>query len=123
MSRKIRRNANIAFTGLGVGIIITALLLGSWLGLGLQLPLALFGVLIMEGGLWGFSGKMLPSERRFTALRNEADNILRLVRQLNAAGIAATKGTEDDERFQATLEEMHNSVRLMARLATQEDNL
>ncbi len=77
----------------------------------------------MEAGVWGLSSKIFPSGRRYSALRAEGDNVLHLIRELNAAAIAKDRGVEDAKRFQSTLEEMHNSVSRMAELAAKEDGV
>lgn len=86
----------------------------------MQLPIALVGVLLMEAGVWGLSSKVFPSERRYIDLRAEGDNIIQLIRQLNAAAIAREQNGGDDTQFQATLDEMHDSVKRMAELASRE---
>lgn len=122
MKHRIRRQFDIALTGLGIGIIFTAVLLGGNLQIGVQLPLALLGVLLMEAGVWGLSGKFLPNQRRFTKLREEGDRLIRLLRDLNEAAIAKRRGDEDvAARFDPVLDEMHECVNQMARLAGRTD--
>ena len=76
----------------------------------------------MEAGVWGLSSKVFPNERRYIDLRAEGDNIIQLIRELNAAAVARDKGIDADERFQATLDEMHDSVKRMAELASRESD-
>lgn len=120
MRRSIRRGIDFGLTGLGIGVIFTAVLLGSSLTIQMQLPLALVGVLLMEAGVWGLSSKVFPSERRYIELREEGDAIIQLIRQLNAAAVARDQGTDTENYFQATLDEMHSSVKRMAELASRE---
>ena len=120
MGRNIRRSIDVALTGLGIGIIFTAVLLSSTLTIQMQLPIALVGVLLMEAGVWGLSSKVFPSERRYGDLRAEGDKIIQLIRQLNNAAVARDRGADDDGSFQATLDEMHDSVKRMAELASRE---
>lgn len=122
MQRNIRRKIDIGLTGLGIGIIITAVVLGGSLQIELQLPLALLGVLFMEAGVWGLSAKLFPSERRYSKLRREADHMIALVRELNTAAIAKDTGEEDARRFQDALAAMHDSVEKMSTLAGVEDS-
>jgi len=75
----------------------------------------------MEAGVWGLSSKVFPSERRYIDLRAEGDNIIQLIRQLNSAAVARDQGVDVDGRFQATLDEMHDSVKRMAELASREN--
>lgn len=67
----------------------------------------------MEAGVWGLSSKVFPNGRSYIDLREEGDNIIELIRKLNAAAVAREKG-EDDASFQVTLDEMHDSVKRMA---------
>ncbi|MEX0965142.1 MAG: hypothetical protein WDZ52_13990 [Pseudohongiellaceae bacterium] len=120
MRRNIRRSIDLGLTGLGIGVIFTAVLLGASLSVQMQLPIALIGVLLMEAGVWGLSSKMFPNERRYIDLRDEGENIIQLIRQLNTAAIARGEDGGDDSRFQATLDEMHDSVKRMAELASRE---
>lgn len=122
MKRSVRRNIDIALTGLGIGIIFSAVILGGSLDIRAQLPIALVGVLIMEAGVWGLSAKLFPSERRFLKLREEGDRMIDLIRELNAAAIAKDTGAEDAKRFQDTLQKMHDSVLKMSELAALEED-
>lgn len=122
MKRNIRHSIDISLTGLGIGIIFTAVFLSSTLTIQLQLPIALAGVLLMEAGIWGLSSKVFPNERRYMSLRAEGDHIIKLIRQLNSAAISRDKGRDDDGLFQATLDEMHDSIKRMAELATREQD-
>ena len=121
MKRNIRRSIDLGLTGLGIGIIFTAVILGGTLEIQMQLPLALLGVLLMEAGVWGLSSKLFPNERRYSQLRDEGDSMIQLIRELNAAAIAKDTGVEDAKRFQATLQRMHDSVVRMSELASKED--
>lgn len=121
MKRNIRRTIDIALAGLGIGIVFSAIILGSTLDIKAQMPIALFGVLLMEAGVWGLAAKIVPNQRKYTKLRDEGDHMLGLIRELNAAAIAKDRGTEDAKRFQQTLEAMHNSVVKMADMASLEN--
>ena len=120
MKRNIRRSIDAALTGLGIAVIFSAIILGASLDIRAQLPIALVGVLLMEAGIWGLSSKFVPSQRKYTKLRSEGDNMLQLIRELNAAAIAKERGEEDSKRFQETLAAMHDSVIKMSGLASVE---
>jgi hypothetical protein len=120
LKRNIRSSIDAVLTGLGIGIIFTAVILSASLTVQMQLPIALVGVLLMEAGVWGLSSKVFPSERRYIDLRAEGDNIIQLIRQLNSAALVRDQGVDVDGRFQATLDEMHGSVQRMAELASRE---
>ena len=120
MKRNIRRSIDASLTGLGIAVIFSAIILGASLDIRAQLPIALVGVLLMEAGIWGLSSKFVPSQRKYTKLRSEGDNMLQLIRELNAAAIAKERGEEDSKRFQETLAAMHDSVIKMSGLASVE---
>lgn len=121
MRRHIRRNFDYCLTGLGIGIILCAVILGASLDIVVQLPMALIGVLIMEAGVWRITTKLFPNERRFSGLRTEGDHMIELIRQLNSAAIAKETGQEDARRFQETLQAMHDSVIKMSEIAAKDD--
>ena len=120
MKRKIRRGIEIALPILGMGIIFGSVLFGPN-NLQFQVLLVLIGVLILEAGVWGLTGGILPNERRYLALREEGDHFLGLIRVLNAAAVARDTGQEDDARFREARAQMHTSVERMAELAGQDD--
>ena len=120
LRRNIRQSIDFSLNGLGIGVIFTAIILSPSLSVQLQLPIALLGVLLMEAGVWGLSSKVFPNERRYPDLRAEGENIIRLIRVLNAAAVARERGKEDDGSFQATLDSMHESVKRMEELASRE---
>ena len=120
VKRKIRRGIEIALPILGMGIIFGSVLFGPN-NLQLQVLLVLIGVLILEAGVWGLTGGILPNERRYLALREEGDHFLGLIRVLNAAAVARDEGQEDDARFREARAQMHTSVERMAELAGQDD--
>lgn len=121
MQRHIRRNIDYCLTGLGIGIILCAVVLGASLEIVVQLPMALIGVLIMEAGVWRITTRLFPNERHYTGLRSEGDHMIELIRELNSAAIAKETGQEDAKRFQETLQAMHDSVTKMSELAARND--
>lgn len=121
MKRNMRRNLEVALTLLGIVVIFGSVLVGTGIGVPLQFLLVLFGVMVMEIGVWGLSSRLLPSTRKFISLRTEGDNMIALIRELNSAAVAKDKGQEGEERFQTTLAEMHASVVRMSELASVEN--
>lgn len=122
MKKNMRRSIDIGLTAVGIATVFSSIILGSSLDIRAQMPIALIGVLLMEAGIWGLSAKLIPSQRKYTSLRDEGDRMLELIRELNSAAIAKDRGDEDAKRFQQTLEAMHNSVVTMAGLASLEAN-
>lgn len=123
MRKKIRRGIDLLLTGFGIITIFGAVLMSEILTVEMQLPVVLFGVLLMEAGVWGLSSKVFLNERHYTKLREEGNNIISLIRELNASAVARDRGEEDDRRFQATLERMHGSVNRMSGIASEEVSL
>ena len=119
MKRKIRRVFAIALPVLGMGIIFGSVLYGAS-SLQLQVLFVLFGVLVLEAGVWGLANRLLPDERNCHSLREEANHFVGLIRELNAAAVAKKEGTEDDARYRNALEQMHTSVRRMGEVAGQD---
>ena len=122
MKRKIHQAIDVALTGIGIAVIISSVMISDTTSLQVQLMWVVLGVLLIEAGVWGIAGKFIPNERRFGRLREEGDRMIKLIRQLNGAALARDQGLEDGSRFQATLNEMHDTVRLMAELASLEDD-
>lgn len=121
MKRELRRIIDILFTGSGIALIFITVLLGTSLSISAQMPLVLVGILLLEAGVWGMSTKVLPEERRFTDLRDEGENMIDLMRELNSAALGRDEGSEDDTRFLTAMKQMHNSVDRMGEVASQEN--
>lgn len=119
MKKRIRRGLDIFLTGLGIITIFGTVLMSAFLTVQMQLPLVLFGVLLLEAGVWGLSSKVFLNERQYLKLREEGDYIIKLIRELNASAVARDNGEEDDQRFHSTLERMHSSVNRMADMASE----
>jgi len=120
LKRNIRRSFEIALTILGILIIFGSVLFANDFSLQTQFLLVVFGVLLMEVGVWGLSSHIMPNQRRFVLLRGEGDHMMNLIRELNAAAISKDRGIEDSKRFQDTLALMHDSVARMSEIAGQE---
>ena len=114
LKRRIRRAAEIAMPVLGMGIIFGSVLFGPR-NLQLQVLLVLSGILILEAGVWGLTNGLLPNERRYSALREEGDHFLGLIRILNQAAVARDRGDESDARFRNIRAQMPTSVERMGR--------
>ena len=117
MKRSVRRVVDVALPLLGMLVIFGSVLFGSPNNLQLQVILLLIGVLILEAGVWGLTSALLPNERRYPELRQEVDDFIELVRELNVAARETDGGREDDTRFQSGVEQMHVAVERMAELA------
>ena len=75
----------------------------------LQVIVVLIGVLLVQGAVWKFTNPFLPSERKYDDLRNEVDDFIDLVRDLNEAAVNArsTRALEATEKVEEVLMRMH----------------
>ncbi|GMR13830.1 MAG: hypothetical protein BMS9Abin29_2049 [Gemmatimonadota bacterium] len=116
--RTIRKTIELGTPILGMVTVFAAVLLIPPPHLQLQLVVVLVGVLLIEAGVWGLTNPFLPNERQFLPLREEVDDFIDLVRQLNAAAIEKRSGREGAEAdFDENLADLHSSVRRMGQLA------
>ncbi|MEZ5492779.1 MAG: hypothetical protein R3F50_21065 [Gammaproteobacteria bacterium] len=122
MKRKIHQVIDVTLFGVGIVTILASVVLVDAAGLQAQVMLVILGLLVMEAGVWGAARKAFSNERQYSRLREEGDRMIDLIRKLNGAAVARAQGVEDGTRFQATLEEMHASVRFMAELAAVKDD-
>lgn len=84
-SRSIRKILDTGLPFVGIVLIFSTLLLVQELSK--QIALVAIGILIIEVGVWKLAQKLLPSERQYTALREEVDRFITLVRRLNRAAL------------------------------------
>ncbi len=76
------------------------------------------GLLVMQAGVWYMANPIFTSERRYTGLRDELNNLIHLVRQLNKAAVA--DGAKDElERLRSA---MHESVDEIAKLTGKQES-
>ncbi len=116
MKRKIRRVFDALLPLVGMGIIFSSALFGSPGSLQAQVIMLLVGVLVLEAGVWGLTGSILPNERHYPLLRDETDRFLGLVRALNAAAVERDEG-EGGAHFEESLAEIRASVDRTAKAA------
>jgi hypothetical protein len=105
---------------MGMALVIGAVLFGE--SLPIQLFLVAAGLLMTESGIWRLVDPVLPDERHYLALRTETDHFIGLVRQLNAAALAAQDQPAPERRFDEVQAEMHRSVDRMVAFAGQESD-
>ena len=117
MARKLRRILHLIVPAVGMALVIGAVLFGE--SLAIQLFLVVAGLLLTEAGLWRLADPILPDERKYVALRAEADHFITLVRQLNAAAISLDEGDTAGSRFaiDELQTEMHRSIDRMVSFA------
>lgn len=118
--RRTRRLVELAFPVAGA-IIVFAAVLFLWHDLRLQVVAVLVGLLLLEAGTWKLTQPVLPDDRRYTALRDEVDDFIVLVRRLNAAAVTRTDDPAATAEFEAVRREMMEAVDRMSEQAGVED--
>jgi len=121
MKRQISKAIDFALTAVGIAITLGAVFTYGGDHMQNQLLWTIIGLLCIEAGIWGIAVKCMPTERRYSRLREEGDRMIALIRELNSAALAQRQGLEDESRFNSTLDSMHEAVRSMAGLASLED--
>lgn len=121
MQRFIRKVVDAGLPVIGSLIVFLAILF--LLDPMLQVAVAALGVLMIQAGIWKLTQPILPSERRYQALRKEVDYFILLVRRLNAAAIGMKEVDDDSTRtaFDAAQQRMRESFERMALLAGKTD--
>lgn len=117
MARKLRQALPVVLPTLGVALMIGAVLSGTsvlW-----KVALILLGLLLTEAGIWRLADPMLPEDRKYEALRAEAEHLVVLVRQLNTVAVALDEGEREGPRFamEELQTEMHRSIDRMVSYA------
>ena len=118
--RRIRRTVELGLPIAGVALVIGAVLLLPR-SLTLQLAVVLLGLVLIEAGVWNLASPVLPSERKYVALRGEVDGFILLVRRLNRATLAMASDPSQSNRARLleVRDEMLESVRRMEQVAGQ----
>jgi hypothetical protein len=116
----VRRKVDAVLPVLGIVLVLGAVLF-LWQNLYLQLAVVIAGIFLIEAGIWKLAHPLLPSQRRYGALRAEVDDFIRLVRQLNSAGVEREAGVAGGTaRVDAVQREMIASIDRMVEYAGQE---
>ncbi|MGW8265167.1 MAG: hypothetical protein ACWGSQ_02300 [Longimicrobiales bacterium] len=121
--RNLRKTLAIGLPILGTVLVFLAILMPSIaLNLRLQILVVLIGLLIIEAGVWRLTAKVLPSERKFLALRMEVDGFIDRIRVLNAYAVNLRQSYSDTTReaFRETVDALHAAVDRMAEVAGKE---
>lgn len=115
--RVLRQILDSSFPIVGVLVILGAVLFER--DINRQIAIVGIGIVILEAGVWRLPHRLLPSERKFLALRAEVDCFLLLIRHLNAVAlqVKAHKTPENRQRFEDIRETMRQAVERMAVVA------
>ncbi len=119
--RMLRMLLDTGLPFLGVVVILSTVLLVQELRL--QIAIVALGIMLIEVGVWKLANFVLPSERKYIALRSEVDQFISLVRQLNTAALAwhESGAPEQLAEFEAVQETMHQAIKQMAEVAGKTD--
>lgn len=122
--RRIRRTVEVGLPIAGVTLVLGAVLLLPR-NLMLQLGVVLLGLVLIEAGVWNLASPVLPSERKYVALRREVDSFILLVRRLNRATLALASDSSAANRAKLleVRDEMLESVRRMEQVAGQAEDV
>ena len=121
--RRIRRAVELGLPIVGVVLVLAAVLF-FYQNLYVQIAIVLLGLVLIEAGIWNLASPVLPSERRFMALRREVDGFILLVRRLNRATLelASEPTPQHRAKLLQVRDEMLESVRRMEQVAGQADD-
>ena len=116
--RVIRKSIDIGLPLVGVAVILAAVLIVRG-DLRLQLAIVGLGMVVLELGVWKAAHRVLPTGRRYLALRAESDQFLQLVRELNTAALAVRRNDSQAQKqaFEEVRGAMRKSVEHMAAVA------
>ena len=120
--RRLRKGIELGLPILGVLLVLAAVLF-FFQNLYLQIVIVLLGLVLIEAGIWNLAAPILPSERKYMALRNEVDAFIRLVRRLNKAALelAAESTPQNRAKLLQVRDEMLESVKRMELFAGQRE--
>ncbi len=86
LKRRIHRDLARALGVLGMGFVFMSV---SWFNPGtVQVLILTLGLSLLLAGIWYSGNPILTRERKYTALRNEMNDFIDLVRELNKAALA-----------------------------------
>jgi len=102
-----------------VGVVLVLIAVAWSANTLLRLALAGIGLFLVGSRPWRLADPVLPSERRYMALRNEVDAFIGMVRRLNGATLDLLGDPSPPARARVLQirDEMLDSVRRMERVA------
>jgi hypothetical protein len=88
-----------------------------------RVGIVVFGLLLIETGVWKLAHQLLPDERQFHALRIEGDQFLHLLRHLHETALALKDDDTPAHRraFEDVQNMMHQAIARMAEVAGKTD--
>jgi hypothetical protein len=119
-----RKAVSVGISILGAALVFLAIILPQLSGdVGRQVLVALLGILLIEAGVWKLAERVLPTQRKYHALRAEVTRFLELTKSLNARAleVKAIGSDEAHAAMQEDLQALHATVDRMAEVAGQEE--
>jgi apolipoprotein N-acyltransferase len=115
-SRNMRKVLNHGLPIVGAQIIISVILFSEALS---GIALIMFGILLVEVGIFKLAPKLLRDDRKYLALRSSTNVFLYLVRQLNTAALMVKESDTPENRqaVEAIQNAMHQQVKRMVAVA------
>ncbi|MFQ5754615.1 MAG: hypothetical protein ACE5H7_00840 [Acidiferrobacterales bacterium] len=120
--RTLRKVIDISLPFAGVAVILGAVLFMR-ADLTMQIAVVGFGMVLIEVGIWKGAHRLLPSERKYPALRTEGHLFMKLLRRLNAVALALRENDSPERRqaFEEVQDAMRQAVERMAHVAGKTD--
>ncbi len=120
--RTFRRAVDVGLPILGVALVLVAVLFVE--NPYIQIALVLLGLVMIKPEVWNRPSPVLPSDRKFVALRREVDSFILLVRRLNRASLELTSEPTPNNRAKLlqVRDEMLESVKRMEQYAGKADD-
>lgn len=124
MRRRLRRSIETGLPVAGAVIVLAGVLFFAD-DLYLQLAVVVAGLLLIQAAIWKLANPVLPSERRYNALRSEVDAFILLVRRLNRATLENTGAPTPANRARLLQirDEMLESVKRMEQVAGRSEDV
>ena len=120
--RTLRNIIDTCLPFVGIAVILTAMV-SLRESPRLQIALVGLGMVLIELGVWKAAHQLMPSGRRYLALRAEGDLFMGLIRDLNTAALVVKEDDSAENRlaFEKVRGEMHQAVERMADVAGKTD--
>jgi hypothetical protein len=118
--RTLRKVIDVGLPLIGVAITLNTVLFLRG-DVRVQVAVVGLGIVVIELGVWKLAHRLLPSGRKYLALRAETDAFFDLVRRLNTAAVALKQDDSPEHRqaFAESRQTMHAAVERMAAVAGQ----
>jgi hypothetical protein len=118
--RTLRQRMDVTLQLVGTGLILGVALFKQELQ---DAAFIVLGVFLIELGIWKLAHKLLPDQRKYNALRAQADQFLTLIRQLNAAALRVKENdtSENRQAVEEIRQKMQHMVDRMTAVAGKTD--